>query len=307
MGRAHRNRLLPDEEDFRYDLQTILGDSIHMDTRRVMDRFLRYERVLGVRSNWTPLDFDGKRVLEIGCGPLLGLGPNAVYPGATEYVCVEPRYQAEVLKTDAVWTRFFLPLYQQLDAVFDRGTGFAEFVDNVRSGIRVDTIGIEHFARMDNPVDVIFSSSVLQHIDDLDQARALVRQVSHASTRQLHVVDFSDHFSPPDDPFREIYRQDPEEYFEYDSLLNLKRPSEIATLFREAGIPVEVIPYITGQTAINGTMAPYWSRFDASDLSVQIAFFVNQGFGTETWKEGDMRAASKYGRTRTQASEILNS
>ena len=75
--------------------------------------------------------------------------------------------------------------------------------------------------------------------------------------------------------FREIYRQDPAEYFEHDSLLNLKRPSEITGLFREAGIPVYMVPYIVDQAAIPDEISPYWSRFDAADLAVQIAFFVN--------------------------------
>jgi len=275
MTRIGPNRLKPGEEDFRYDLQTILGKPFHMDARRVLDRYLRYERVLQLKSPWKPIGFGAKRILEIGCGPLLGAGPIAVYLGATEYVCVEPRYQAEVLESDVVWTRFFLPFYQQLDALFERGLSFDEFADRIRSRIRIDTVTIEDYTPPGDRVDVVFSNGVLNHIGDLDHAVDLIRQVSHASTRQFHVVNFTDHGSPPDDPFHEIYRLDPAEYFEHDSLLNLKRPSEIARLFRDAGIAVIMVPYITDLNALPGEISPYWSRFDASDLAIQIAFFVN--------------------------------
>jgi hypothetical protein len=273
--RPGHKRLQPGEEDFRYDLQSILGNAIHIDGRRVVDRFLRYERVLQVKSSWTPLDFEGKRVLEIGSGPLLGAGPIAVYLGATEYVCIEPRYQPEVLESNEVWTRFFLPLYQQLDVLFERGISFEEFTGRIRSRIQTDAVAIEDCTRAGNQMDVVYSNGVLQHIADLERAVDLIKQVSHAQTRQFHVVNFTDHVSPPDDPFREIYSLDPAEYFEHDSLLNLIRPSEIAGLFQQAGIPVNLVPYIADRPAATSTMAPYWSRFGAADLAVQIAFFVN--------------------------------
>jgi hypothetical protein len=241
----------------------------------VVDRFLRYERVLQKKSVWTPLDFDGKRLLEIGCGPLLGVGPIAVYLGAIEYVSAEPNYQPSVLESEVVWKRFFLPLHQQLDALFDRGISFEEFVDRVRSRIVVDTVAFENYTRAGDMFDVVYSNGVLQHISDLDSAVDVIKRLSHASTRQFHVVNFTDHVSLPDDPFREIYRLDPEDYFEHDSLLNLKRPTEVADMFRQSGIPVTMVPYIADQPARSDTMASYWSRFDASDLAVQIAFFVS--------------------------------
>ena len=123
--------------------------------------------------------------------------------------------------------RAFLPLYQQLDVLFERGISFDEFADRIRSRIQTDAVAIEDFTRAVNLVDIVYSNGVLQHIADLDRAVDLIQLVSHASTRQFHVVNFTDHVSPPNDPFREIYSLDPAEYFEHDSLLNLKRPSEV--------------------------------------------------------------------------------
>jgi hypothetical protein len=71
-------RLQPGEKDFQYDLGSILGNAVHINVRWVVDRFLRYERLLQKKSAWTTLDFDGKRLMEIGCRPLLSVGAIAV-------------------------------------------------------------------------------------------------------------------------------------------------------------------------------------------------------------------------------------
>ena len=105
-------RLQPGEEDFPYDLQSVLASSYHMDCRKPIDRFLRYAHLLQNRIAWTPLEFDRKTVLEIGCGPLLGWGPVAVYLGATDYVCVEPRFCPEVLDSPEIEAGYFYPSYR---------------------------------------------------------------------------------------------------------------------------------------------------------------------------------------------------
>jgi hypothetical protein len=110
-----------------------------MDGRKPIDRLLRYERVLQTKIDWTPLDFAGKQLVELRCGPLLGWGPIAVYLGAPSYVCVEPRFQAEVLDCGDIWVRFFLPLHQQLEALFDRHIAFDDFIERVGSRIHVHT------------------------------------------------------------------------------------------------------------------------------------------------------------------------
>ena len=267
-------RLQPGEEDFPYDRDSVLTSKYHMDARKPVDRLLRYERVLDTQAQWPALDFADRRGLEIGCGPLLGWGPIAVYLGARRYVCIEPRFQEAVLLADEVWTRFFLPLHQQLEAVFARGVSFADFADRIRSRIHVHGVPVERCELDDASADLVISNGVLQHVADLDGAMQQIRRVSCEGAKQLHVVHFTDHVSPPDDPFHEIYRQEPADYFAHDSLLNLKRPSEVAAMFHGVGISVTMVPYLVDPPSRPRTLAPYWRRFDPSDLAIQIAFFV---------------------------------
>jgi hypothetical protein len=245
-----------------------------MDARKPVDRLLRYERVLAVRGR-PGLDFAGRNALEIGSGPMLGWGPVAVYLDARSYVCVEPRFRPEVLEAEEVWIRFFLPLYQQLEALFARGLSFDDFSDRVRSRIDVHQVSMERCEMDDASADLMISNNVLQHVADLERAVRQIRRVSCEGAQQFHIVHFTDHMSPPNDPFGEIYRVEPDEYFARDSLLNLKRPSEISALFRGAGIPVDMVPFIVDAAVEPRALSSYWRRFDPSDLAIQIAFFVS--------------------------------
>jgi hypothetical protein len=245
-----------------------------MDARKPVDRFLRYERVLHTRGRWAPLEFDQRSILEIGTGPMLGWGPLAVYLGAQEYVCVEPRFRREVLDCDEVWVRFFLPLHQQLEAIFNRQVAYEDFTQRIRSRIQVHACNLEACRIPENSADLVISIGSLQHIVDIDDA---VRQISSASrpgARQFHVVNFTDHMSPPDDPFHEIYRLTPAEYFKRDSLLNLKRPSDMLACFRKAGMSPVLVPYYVDPNIESRRIADYWKRYEMSDLAIQIAFLV---------------------------------
>jgi len=271
-----KGRLAPGEEDFLYDIDTVLSSSFHMDARKPVDRLLRYERVLMTQSpGWQPPDFAKQRVLEIGCGPLFGWGPIAAYLGAAAYTCIEPRFRPEVAASDAVRNRFFLVMHQQLEAIFARDLSFEDFMHRVRSRIEVHARGIEDCELPAGETDLVISNGVLQHVAGLERAIERIRHVSHGATRQYHAINFTDHVSPPHDPFRDIYHSSPEQYFARDYLLNLKRPSEVMELFSRAGIALKCVPYYSHAGLEPGKLHEHWHSFKAEDLAIQIAFFVN--------------------------------
>jgi SAM-dependent methyltransferase len=271
-----KKRLAPGEEDFLYDLDSVLSSSFHMDARKPVDRLLRYERVLRTQSpGWQPPDFANQRVLEIGCGPLLGWGPIAAYLDAASYTCIEPRFRPEVAASEAVRTRFFLVMHQQLEAIFAGGLSFGNFLERVSSRIEVLPRGIEDCELPAGESDLVISNGVLQHVADLERAIERIRHVSHATTRQYHVLNFTDHVSPPHDPFADIYHSSPEQYFARDSLLNLKRPSEVTELFAGVGIALKCVPYYSHAELEPGKLHEHWRNFECADLAIQIAFFVN--------------------------------
>lgn len=275
---AESSRLSPGEEDFSYDLDTVLRgphSHLHLDGRRLIDRLLRYETVLQKKSAWQPLDFSGRRVIELGCGPLAGIGPIGVYLGADSYQCVEPSFRREVIEHDEVWVRFFLPLYQQLDAIYDRGLSFDQFRRRVLSNIQVHTTTLDRSGIPANHADIVITNGVLQHILPIEQTIRDIRTVSGSGCRQFHNVNFTDHVSPPDRPFAQLYNRSADEYFKVDSLLNLKRASDYQAMFEAAGIDVDFIPYYSDSAFSAQGIDPYWRKYADADLAVQIGFFVS--------------------------------
>ena len=59
---------------------------------RFAELLLRQEAVVRRHMPWEPLNFEGKRVVEIGCGPLAGFGPLAIFLGARSFESAEPEW-----------------------------------------------------------------------------------------------------------------------------------------------------------------------------------------------------------------------
>lgn len=80
----------------------------------------RYERYLRVLKNNTDnfkeesLDFKGKNVFELGCGPLLGWGPESIYKGANAYFYDEPFIRNDVIKSPLLKEKYFKQLFNEL-------------------------------------------------------------------------------------------------------------------------------------------------------------------------------------------------
>ena len=57
----------------------LIYSSKHGRGIRFAELLLRQEAVVRRAMPWEPLNFDGRRVVEIGCGPLGGFGPLAIF------------------------------------------------------------------------------------------------------------------------------------------------------------------------------------------------------------------------------------
>ena len=68
---------------YHYAIEKILRSPKHMDHCKVLDRLSRFQTVLARKTDWQPLAFSGRRVVEIGAGPLLGMAPIALFLGAS--------------------------------------------------------------------------------------------------------------------------------------------------------------------------------------------------------------------------------
>jgi len=239
-----------------------------------IDRFARYGRVIKrFQKGWVQPDFSDSVVLELGCGPLLGIAPIAVYSGARRFFYSEPAFSRDLIQTESVRNGYFTSFHQELLSQCEPGRSefvrFEDFYNNV-----LDRCCDFRSAGQNERIDFLYSNSVLEHVDLGDFPTLLQRLRSQSSSccRYVHVVDFSDHHDRPM-PFAGIYRSDPTVNPSHRAI-NLLRPSEVKSALEEAGFPCEMIVY----RRYSGDLVPmneYWCRFPEEELRVEVAFFVN--------------------------------
>ena len=85
-----------------------------------MDRWERYFKVIenktGDKNLKNKFNFRGKRIFELGCGPLFGWGPIAIFLGADTYYYHEPALEREVTLSQVLKEKYFSPLYKDLNS-----------------------------------------------------------------------------------------------------------------------------------------------------------------------------------------------
>lgn len=272
-------RKLRGRSRFSYDVPALLASAKYMDPVKLVDRLCRYERALMQRQEWQPLDFQDQNVLEIGAGPLLGWGPMAVFLGCRRFVFVESAYDPEVLKSEALWQKYFVPHYRQLCAIFGERMTLAEF--RQRLALRIQCLS-GYFENADLPAaefDVVLSNSVLEHVQDLEAFSKNLKRVLSPRARQLHAVDFGNHLMTAN-PFEGIYSQSREDALKnYAKNLNLLKPSEILHIFRNNGLDTTLVPYLQLDPPALQDCHPSWRHIDPSELAMGVALITEKAPG----------------------------
>jgi len=249
-----------------FDAEDILGSTKHMRPQRFYDSLSRNEAILARSRGWTPLDFEGKHVLEIGCGPMLGFGPLVVFRGAERYTAVEPGYRSGVLEDDRIIQRYFRGVYRDLSAIYGERGDFQNYVADLRRAIDIIDRPIID-AGVTKPVDIILSNSCLEHISPFAESIAALRKVCADDCRFIHLVDFGSHRAGPG-PFENVYSRSRDEYLaEFGRHVNLLRAPDMVSAFRDAGFDADLEPYASMPDSYHGEVHDFWSsQYNAKDL-----------------------------------------
>jgi hypothetical protein len=255
-----------------FDLQEIAESQKHLRFQRLYDFLSRYETIIQRHHpHWGEIQFEAERVLEIGCGPLLGWGPLAVFLGAERYVACEPLFNKDVLTDQNLAERYFRGLHKDLSAIYGPRMTFDEFrlALQERCEIHNHTLLESH---IEGEFGVMLSNSCLEHVFPLDRTIALLKELSSPNCRFVHLVDFGNHRATRN-PFSGMYSLEPETYFEkYGRAINLTRPSEMLQMFRQAGYEASLIPYYETHENYEEQVIPYWqNRYSDEELFLKAA------------------------------------
>ena len=251
--------------------EELLSSAKHGRGIRFAELLLRQEAVLRRAMSWQPLDFEGARVVEIGCGPLAGFGPLAVFCGATSFESAEPEWDAGLFFSAEVRERYLRVFHADLCALYGPRMEFDAFVAALRTRMTINRCGFEA-APIEGPVDIVLSQSCLEHVFPLDATIAKLAAIQNERTRFLHLVDFGNHY-PTGNPFDGLYAQPPADYIaRRGKAINLARAPDVAKLFAQHGIAARLIPSRVMDDSYAGTVHPWWrERYDDAALFTQLA------------------------------------
>ena len=253
----------------------LLGSAKHRHGIRFAELLLRQEAVVRRHMAWEPLDFENARVVEIGCGPLGGYGPLAIFRGAESFESAEPEWDADLFFSDEVAQRYFLTMHADLTALYGARMDFDAFLKALRERMKIQNCGFDK-AAIPAKADIVLSQSCLEHVFPLKESIEALAAIQNAKTRFLHLVDFGNHYLSGN-PFDGLYDQPPEAYIERrGKAINMLRSSDVSQQFEEAGIAAQTIPSRVLPASYNGEIDPWWrERYDDDSLFTQLVLVAS--------------------------------
>jgi hypothetical protein len=249
----------------------LIYSSKHGRGIRFAELLLRQEAVVRRAMPWEPLDFDGRRVVEIGCGPLGGYGPLAIFCGASSFESAEPEWDPQLFQSPEVVEKYHFIFYADLVSLYGERMDFAEFRKRLRERMQIQPCGFEKFAA-GGKADIVISQSCLEHVFPIDGTMDKLAEIQTPATRFLHLVDFGNHY-PTGNPLSGLYEQPRDDYIaRRGKAMNLLRAPDIDALFRSRNIPARVVPSRNVRETYRGTIHPWWrERYDDAALFTQLA------------------------------------
>jgi hypothetical protein len=141
----------------------------------------RYVEALSVRG----ASIKGKRVLVFGYGGRFAVGVDLLERGASHVVLCD-----HIVLLDDERNRELLPAYgRYLLVKQDRAQPRSEFITMVHGDIRVESVH-----KQISEVDVVLSTSVFEHLDDVPGITNALAKLTVSDGVHLHFVDLRDHY-----------------------------------------------------------------------------------------------------------------
>lgn len=252
----------------------LLGSPKHRNGIRFAELLMRQEAILDRQIGWKPLDFDGARVVEIGCGPLAGYGPLAIFRGAASFESADPEWDADLFDSESIARKYLYVMHADLVALYGERMDFAAFRSALREKITVHRSGFDT-AHLKGDADIVLSQSCLEHVFPLEGTIAKLADIQRPKTRFLHLVDFGNHYLT-ENPFEGLYEQPPDVYISRrGKAINLLRSNDVAALFEKHRIPEHTVPSRIVGEGYPGAIHTWWrERYDDRALFTQLALIA---------------------------------
>ena len=253
-----------------WTVEELLSSAKHGRGIRFAELLLRQEAIVRRHLPWEPLAFERAQVLEIGCGPLGGYGPLAIFCGAERFASAEPEWDENLFFSEAVRERYLRVFHADLTALYGPRMEFDAFVATLRARMQIHKSGFAA-APFAGSFDVVLSQSCLEHVFPLDSTIARLAAVQSPQARFLHLVDFGNHY-PTVNPFEGLYEQPPADYIaRRGKAINLLRVTDIAVAFSQHGLNAQIVMSRRAAGNYPGMVHPWWrERYADEALFTQL-------------------------------------
>lgn len=256
--------------DWNYSYE-ILNSKKHMNTNYLIDRWERYQRIIQIKQpgfSKEIFNFKNKSIFELGCGPVYGWGPIAIFLGATHYYYYEPALIKQVVESKEMKEKYFTPLYDELLCNYGKVISFKEYYEKIINNCKqVD------FNEKAN-VDIILSNSVLEHIPRIEIENILEKLNFILKTGGcfFHSVDFSSH-EYGGKGFRALYTRDCNKQLR---CLNMLRKNDIQNYLIKTGSKILHATIYKSEEIIRDSINHTWYKYSDKDLTSKVVFYVGQ-------------------------------
>jgi len=262
-----------------FSIESILNCPKQMRHSRMLDLLLRYDFLLKNRNfPFRVLEFNRKKVLELGCGPTMGFGPIAVFLGCDTYVSCEPMFNDEIRSNKIFLDVFLKKLHRDLLVpIFGDRLTFVEWVKKIENSVIVEKctyLDMEYCSSY----DYVISNSVLEHVSliQIDQTINRLKQESNIGLKFLHDVDYGNHAST-DWVFENLYNICFNEAREQNKPhINLLRCSDLLGLFTNANFECSSIPIVSIDNSHKNIHSSWSNLYDKDTLSTKTSLIVGE-------------------------------
>lgn len=209
-----------------------------------------YRRYLAMAGRTT----DGANVLEIGCGRTNSVGYLLVALGAARVICLEP-YAEFDRGRDSKLLNSVARMHSTTPAAI------ADRVDRVQS-----LSGLS-----DSSIDIVLSSSVLEHVKELDTTLGELKRVIRPQGAMLHLVDYRDHFFKYPYHFLQFSRETWERFLDPGDLPRWRLRDHLVAL-RKLGYQLTVLERREDPEAFHAIKPHLAAEFDSVDPDLPVTF-----------------------------------
>ena len=259
------------KDQFYFSVKEILTSLAinKINTTQLIDRHERYKRVTNnnIKLEFDIFNFKNKSILEVGSGPLLGLGPLAHFCNCKEFLFYEPNFNPEIFKSDSIRDKYFYPTYEELCINYGKNIEFDEFYQRIRD----KSVNLK-ILKTDKKIDLIYSNSALEHIplNIINEVLKNIYETTNDETYFFHSVDFSSHNVSS---LASIYSSEKNEDL---NNINKLRKSEITAKIQSSGFEaLETVTY-KYHNLERDRIHKSWRKYSDDDLRSMIVFFIGK-------------------------------